>query len=45
MKKYMDTTTDRIQQLVNTHEKQKKIFSISKESNQFANKLDIMPKK
>ncbi len=33
LKKYLDTTTDWILQLVNTYKKEKKIYSISKESN------------
>ena len=39
--KYLDTTTDWMLQIVNTHEKQKKKYSISKGSNRFANQLDF----
>ena len=44
LKKYLDTTTDWMLQFVNTPEKQKKKYSISKENYKFANQLDLSPK-
>ena len=41
--KYFNITTDWILQLANT-KKQKKKYSIYKESNQFANQFDFTPK-
>ena len=40
LKKYLDITTDWMLQLVNTHKKQKKKYSICKESNKSINQLD-----
>ena len=44
LKKYVDTATDSIWQLIYTHENQKKKKSICKESNIFANQHDLTPK-
>ena len=44
LKIYLDTKTDWILQLVNTHNKQKKTYSICKESNKYANQLNLTPK-
>ena len=41
LKKYLDTTTDWMLQLINIEKKPKKTYSISKESNKLANQLDL----
>ena len=40
LKKYLDTITNWLLQLVNIHEKKKKKYTLSKESYKFANQLD-----
>ena len=44
-KKFLDTKTDWMRQLVNAHEKEKKKNPISKESNKLAKQLGLTPKK
>ena len=41
LKKYLDCTIDLILLLISTHEKQKKNYSISKESNKFTKQFDL----
>ena len=41
LKKYFDIATDGTLQLICKHDKQKKKYSISKESHKFTNQLDL----
>ena len=44
LKKYQDTATYFMLPIVNTHEKKKNKYWFNKESNKFANQVDLTPK-